>query len=144
MADNLLFQASPVHGILNGHIILHLSFTREVLPIFCNVMYIVRGLLLIFTLSSTSLSSHPLLGAHVFLSPGHTISRTQLSRLYALGRGWGFNVRSAPNRQDVGGFWAQKLVDTTVNMEGPQISPRTDNTHSAHEVMMLKLMTQLV
>jgi hypothetical protein len=45
------FQASLAHTTLYGHIILHLSFTRELLPTFCVVMcsyHIVHGLLLVF------------------------------------------------------------------------------------------------
>lgn len=47
------YQASQAHRIQAGHIILHLSFTRELLPTFCDVMcsyHIVHGLLLVFTL----------------------------------------------------------------------------------------------
>ena len=50
------FQASLAHTALYGHIILHLSFTRELLPIFCDVMcsyHFVHGLLSVFAPTPT-------------------------------------------------------------------------------------------
>jgi hypothetical protein len=104
VADNLLFQASLVHGILNGHRILHLSFTRKVLPVFFVIACTLFMVCCCYLLSPTSLCSRPLLRAHVFLSAGHTVSRTQLTRQYVYTHR-GFNELSAPNRQAVGGFW---------------------------------------
>ena len=75
------FQASLAHTALYGHIILHLSFTRELLPIFCDVMcsyHFVHGLLLVFAPPPnplhypSSFCSRLLLRVRVVLSPRHT------------------------------------------------------------------------
>ena len=75
------FQASLPHTALYGHIILHLSFKRELLPIFCDVMcsyHFVHGLLSVFAPTLTplhypsSFCSLLLLRVRAVLSARHT------------------------------------------------------------------------
>jgi hypothetical protein len=87
VTDNLLFQAVLVHRILNGHIILHLSFTRKVLPIFCSVMYIVHGLLLVFTLPYVPLQPPFVKGSRVPICRAHNLPDTAQQTVYVYA--WG-------------------------------------------------------